>query len=106
VDVRDLYKNLEQYRDWKLYYEGTVLSITVAGGAPVIQLEVFYGPGATDFKVLDYVLNAGTPTAGIYEGTRVGIWGRPGSMTTITNVYGGRVDQPLLHGDYIATLGG
>ena len=101
VDVRELYKDITKYHGWKLFYTGTVLSISAAGTSTFVQVKVPYGSGVLDTEVIDLSFNASVSTDGIYEGTNVVVWGRPVSMFTITNAYGGKVDQPLLAGDYI-----
>ena len=102
VDVRELYKNIDKYHDWKLYYEGSVLSIQSDSSGTLVQVRVYYGSGVLDDKVIDVYFDTSVPTDGIYEDTNVAVWGRPVKMFTITNAYGGQVDQPLLSGDYIA----
>jgi hypothetical protein len=99
--VRDLYKNIAQYHDWKLTYAGTVLTISSDTSGTLVQVTVSYGPGALDTKVIDVIYDTTVDTTGIYEDTNVVVWGRPINMFTITNVYGGKVDQPLLAGDFI-----
>jgi hypothetical protein len=101
VDVRELYKNIGNYLDWKLTYSGSVLTISSDSNGTLVQVEVPYGSGLLDTKVVDVVFDASVSTDGIYEDTNVVIWGRPLQMFTITNAMGGQVDQPLLAGDYI-----
>ncbi|MDI3341194.1 MAG: hypothetical protein QJR03_11765 [Sphaerobacter sp.] len=104
VDVRELYKNVMKYYDWKLYYEGEVLSIFSNSDGTLLQLKVWYGAGFLDYEVIIVTYDAAVDTTGIYEDSRVAIWGRPLMMFTITNAYGGKVDQPLLAGDYLQPL--
>ena len=107
VDVRDLYKDLGAYRDWKLYYEGQVLLISnPSSGGSFIQVQVPYGPGVLDNKVIIAVAqpNSKIDTTGIYEKTRVGVGVRCLQWFTITNAYGGKVDQPLCSADFIEKL--
>ena len=102
VDVRDLYKNIEKYKDWKLTYAGHVLTIKGADYGTWLQLTVQYGATSFDTEVIDFVFPQGISMDGIYEDSYVTVWGRPYETTTITNLYGGPVDQPLFVGDYIS----
>ncbi len=101
VDVRELYKNIDRYYDWKLRYTGTVLTIMSDSSGTLVQVRVPYGGDLLDYKVIDVIYDSTVDTSGIYEDSKVTIWGRPIKMFTITNAYGGQVDQPLLAGDFI-----
>jgi len=102
VDVRDLYKDVAKYHDWKLTYAGTVLTIySDSTSGTLVQVKVAYGSGILDTKVIDLHYDPSVDVSGIYENSSVVVWGYPISMFTITNSYGGQVSQPLLGGDYI-----
>jgi hypothetical protein len=107
LDVRELHKNLDAYRDWKLTYEGEVLTIEEDSDAVAMQVKVWYGPGLLDWEaiVVDYdKCEVQVDTTGIYEGTRVRIWGRPVTMFEGTNAFGGTIRQPLLVGDFLERI--
>lgn len=108
LDVRELHKNLDAYRDWKLTYEGEVLSIEENRDAVAMQVKVWYGPGLLDWEAIVVYYDkreVDVDTAGIYEGTRVRVWGRPLTMFEGTNAFGGTIRQPLLIGDYLERIG-
>jgi hypothetical protein len=102
IDVRDLYKNIDKYIDWKLTYAGHVLNLEGISAGTWLQLTVQYGATAYETEIIDFVFPTSVSMDGIYENTYVTVWGRPYEMTTITNMYGGPVDQPLFVGDYIS----
>jgi|GEM_PF-741506 len=104
VDVRDLYKNVEAYYQWKLRFEGEVLTIRSDSTATMIQVQVPYGSGFLETETIIVLYEPPIDTTGIYERTRVAVWGRPITMFSFTNALGGRVSQPLLEGDYIQKL--
>ena len=107
LDVRELHKNLVAYRNWKLTYEGEVLSIEEDSNAVAMQVKVWYGPGLLDWEaIVVYYDKHEVPvdTTGIYEGTRVRIWGRPVTMFEGTNAFGGTIRQPLLVGDFLERI--
>ena len=50
LDVRELANDVDKYKDWKLYYEGNVLTIFSSGGTSQVQVKVSY-PGAGPFDL-------------------------------------------------------
>ncbi len=103
VDVRDLDKNVHGYLDWKLHYEGNVLTIqNFESGGTFLQLQVQWpGAGTYDNEVIVVIYSADVDTSGIYEDSRIAIWGRPQKYFEGTNAYGGTIEQALLYGDFV-----
>ncbi len=101
LGVRELYKNVDTYKGWKLFYEGTVLTIFADSSGTQVQVKVFYGSGVLDYKVILLWYDSHVSTNGIYEDSSVAVWGRPVEMYSFENAYGGTVSQPLFAGDYI-----
>lgn len=105
LPVGELYKQLDKYKGWRVKYTGSVLSIqTLPSNLTFIQLTV--DPPMGDPAGEDVVdVATSIDCTGIIENSRITVWGEPDSTTTITNSYGGQVDQPMLGGVYIQKLG-
>ncbi len=72
-----------------------------------MQVMVWYGPNPLDWEAIVVIYDKKKvviDTHGIYEGTRVRIWGRPLTMFEGTNAYGGAIRQPLLAGDFLERI--
>ena len=100
--MRELYKNVTKYKDWKLTYTGTVLTIFSDTNGSQVQVSVSYDPSnpyLTDNIVLFY--GAGVDTSAILEGDHVVVWGRPFGMLSFQNALGATLQNPEFNGDYI-----
>ncbi|CCF85940.1 hypothetical protein NITHO_6200001 [Nitrolancea hollandica Lb] len=104
LDVRELTKDVSKYKDWKLYFEGEVLTIYGGEDGTQIQLMVKYpGQGPYDEDEI-IIINTLGDTPGIYKNSRVAVWGRPVRTVEFQNMLGGIVSQPLLTADYVEKL--
>lgn len=102
LDVREVDKNIDAYYNWKLFYEGEVLTIFQDEDRTLLQVQVMY-PGGSIYDRIVIVVLYNDPHAGdgIFEDDTVAVWARPITMFDITNAYGGKVSQPLFEGDFI-----
>ena len=101
IDVRELYKDITKYHRWKLTYVGTVLTIYSGADSTYLQVMVSYGPSILDYKVIQLTYDESVNMDGIYEESKVVVWGYPLGMLPFINRNGAKIDQPLLGGDFI-----
>lgn len=84
-----------------------MLTIEEDRNAVAMQVKVWYGPGFLDWEAIVIYYDkreVQVETTGIYEGTRVRVWGRPVTMFEGTNAFGGTIRQPLLVGDFLERI--
>lgn len=103
--MRQLSKGAENYKGRKLYYRGSVISIFTQNGETQMQIQVDRGPNSVPALQDIIFVETLVDCSSVEVGDGVAVWGRVAKTVTITNTFGGQVDQPLLIGDYVEETG-
>jgi hypothetical protein len=100
VDIRELDKNPDSFKEQPLRITGSVFNIDESNGQTFLQIWVRIPGGSVyDTKAVSAVFD-GT-LDGIYEDTVVTVFGIGGGTFEGTNSYGGPITQPLIQISYV-----
>jgi hypothetical protein len=100
VDVRDLKKSPDKYRDQKIVLRGEVFTIQEENGSTAMQIWVSY-PGASAAEREPVVVAYNGTLPALYEKNIVVVYGRGAGTYTGTNALGGQITQPLVRADFV-----
>lgn len=93
VDVRELSKNPDRYRNQGVVVEGEVFRIQQDGSDATMQVWVQI-PNGGDYDREPVTVSYRGQTDGVYEKTRIAIQGRSDGLLRGTNAFGASASQP------------
>lgn len=100
VDVRNLKKSPDNYRDQKITLRGQVFTIQETDGNTAMQIWVSY-PGASTVDREAVIVGFIGSLPELYEKDQVVVYGRGAGTFTGKNALGGEITQPLVKADYV-----
>ncbi len=95
VDVRDLKKNPDGFKGQRVQLTGDVFNIRVSGNVTDLQFYVPI-PGGTAYDREAVQVHYVGDTTGIYEKTRITVYGVAQGSGGGTNAFGASLSQPLI----------
>lgn len=99
VDIRDLVKNPDKYKDQELHYRGTVITAEEDGQASYFQILVPTGKMVNETYNVLIVWDGSSEN--IYNGTEIEIWGHGRGSIMTENLLGGTIRLPVVVAEYL-----
>ncbi len=101
VDVRDLKKNPDAYKDKSIQVQGEVFNIKEQNGQTFLQMWVAI-PGGSQFDREAVVVTYGGALPNVYEKTKITVFGIGAGTDSGKNAFGGTNTQPAIRADRVS----